>query len=426
MSWFKAALRIALFISLAAIIGWQYGEPAIAIILALVGLVAFWLHQLKRVQRWLLNPESSPPDVYGIWGELLAEIYVQQRRNARQQESLQSTVDYLRDSFASMREGVIMLDQQAAITWMNQAAQPLLGLRFPEDEGQTLTNLLRAPEFNKFFAGGDYREPLQYSTGGENARHLQVEVTRFGKAERLLFIRDVTSNVRMEKTRREFVGNVSHELRTPLTVITGYLGTLLADPAGFKPPYLKALQQMSQQAARMESLLKDLLWLSRIESEKREDRFEMVDVASLLGELREDLANAFAGRKVELDITTRRKVYGDYRELHSAISNLLQNAIKYSADDTVVTAVWQERGKDLMLAVRDQGLGIDSVHFPRLTERFYRVDDSRASATGGTGLGLAIVKHVAAAHGAKLNISSEPGKGSQFSLVFPSERLGEC
>ena len=419
MSWFSAATRIFFLTLLAALLGWYYGYPWAAVIATLVCLIAYWLYQLRRVQLWLHDPKQRPPDVYGIWGDLLAQIYLHQRRNKEAQESLQSTVDYLQDSFASMRDGVVMVDEQGAIEWFNKAVEPLLGLRYPDDVGQTLTNLVRAPQFNAYFLGGDYATPLQYCTTGDVQSHLRIEITYFGKGERLLFVRDVTAAVRMEQIRRDFVGNVSHELRTPLTVITGYLDSFLSATDGLPPRFDKALRQMAQQAERMENLLKDLLWLSRIESEQRGDEQELVNVSALLEELQGEVAETSPGRAVELQLTTNYRVYGDYRELYSAVSNLVSNAIKYSPEDSAVEICWQQQGDRCLLTVRDRGVGIDSVHFPRLTERFYRVDDSRSSATGGTGIGLAIVKHVAVAHDAQLQIDSKLGEGSTFTLIFP-------
>lgn len=419
MSWFSAASRIFFLVALAAALGGHYGKPVLAVALALLCLVLYWLYQLRRVQHWLENPERPPPDIYGLWGDLLAKIYLNQRRNRETQLRLQSTVQYLRDSLASMRDGVVMVDDSGAIEWFNEAVQPLLGLRFPDDKGQTLTNLVRTPEFNAYFIAGDYTEPLQYYTNGETRAHLRVEITYFGEGERLLFVRDVTDTVRMEQIRRDFVGNVSHELRTPLTVITGYLGTFLSDPDAFPAPYHKALQQMIQQAVRMENLLKDLLWLSRIESEEREEKRELVNICSLLEELREELGCASPDREIQLDLKTEHKVLGDYRELYSAVSNLVSNALKYSPDNSPVRVSWREVEEGFALTVSDLGMGIDPMHIPRLTERFYRVDDSRSSATGGTGIGLAIVKHVAAAHEARLHIESQLGEGSTFHLLFP-------
>lgn len=419
MNWGAAATRVVLLTAVVASLGWYYGYPLQAVILGLVCLVVFWLYQLDRVQKWLADPRQAPPDIYGIWGDLLARVYFHQRNNREIQQQLQSTVDYLQSSFSSMRDGVVMVDEHGAIKWLNQAVEPMLGLRYPDDTGQTLTNLVRSPQFNRYFIDGDYTAPLQYCDSGDSRSHLQIEVTRFGDSERLLFVRDVSAAVRMEEIRRDFVANVSHELRTPLTVISGYLGSLLTDVESFPSQYARAMQQMEQQAQRMENLLNDLLLLSRIESEEREAKRELVDVSALLQGLHDELVGSNPGRTLQLELQTDRRILGDYRELYSAVSNLVNNAIKYSPQESPVSIVWQEQGDHCQLRVRDFGLGIDAIQLPRVTERFYRVDDSRSSATGGTGLGLAIVKHVAAAHDAQLLIESEPGQGSTFTLAFP-------
>ena len=169
----------------------------------------------------------------------------------------------------------------------------------------------------------------------------------------------------------------------------------------------------------MLNMLKDLLWLSRIESDTRADERELLDMRGLLQELREELSEAYPESNIVLNLAIDHKIEGDYRQIHSAVSNLAINAIKYSPPGTPVTISWLSADGKSALGVRDQGLGIESIHIPRLTERFYRVDDSRNSETGGTGLGLAIVKHVAAAHGAQLRIESKLGEGSTFTLIFP-------
>ena len=418
MSWLSVAFRVAALLAAAGLLGWYYGEPLWAVAGTLVALVVHWLIQMRRVQIWLQNPEQPPPEIYGIWGDLLSRIYQQHKKSREAQARLQSTIDYLQDSFASMRDGVAIVDYNGVLKWFNEPAGELLSLR-TADSGQTLMNLVRAPEFLSYFNLGDFSEPLEYRTAGDAGTWLRVEITRFGDGDRLLFIRDVTAAVRMENVRKDFVANVSHELRTPLTVISGYLGNFLGDPGRVDPRYLKPLQQMLQQAVRMENLLKELLWLSRIESEQGLEKHMPIDMAALLAELLDEIRTAEPDRKVELELATDYKVPGDYRELYSAVSNLLWNAIKYSEEGSAVKVSWERKTGGYQLTVTDRGIGIDAMHIPRLTERFYRVEDSRSSATGGTGLGLAIVKHVAVTHGARLQIESKLGQGSTFSLVFP-------
>ncbi|MEH6587873.1 MAG: phosphate regulon sensor histidine kinase PhoR [Halioglobus sp.] len=421
MEWLSLVSRILFFVAAGGALGWYLGSPMAGMLAGSLAVLLFWSLQMWRLQSWLRDTSQPPPDVPGIWGEMVARIYKQQRVATATQERLQSTVDYLLESFAAMRDGVIIVESSGAIRWCNEAAQKLLGLRYPDDIGQAITNLVRLPEFNEYLDVADYSEPLVFETTDDLNLHLQLVVTRFAEGDTLLFIRDVTDVVRTEQMRSDFVGNVSHELRTPLTVISGYVANFLADSESLPAPYLRALQQMAGQAERMENLLKDLLWLSRIESAQHHDKKDHVDMGALLEELQEELSNMETGKSLELSIGCREKISGEYRELYSAVSNLVLNAYKYSPEAGKVFASWTQDGEGFRLDIRDEGIGIDSSHFPRLTERFYRVDDSRSSATGGTGLGLAIVKHVAAAHGAQLKIDSKLGQGSTFSLIFPAQ-----
>lgn len=419
MGWVASIARLTMVIAASATIGALYDQPLLGIIIALVAIILFWQAQMHRVQVWLSDPEKVPPDVYGIWGELSARIYLHQRNHKKVQEALQSSLEHLQDSFSSMRDGVIMVDDQGCIEWSNSAVNTLLGIRYPDDVGQTLTNFIREPTFNEYFLAGDYSKPQQFATVANSSLFLRVEVTYFGKGERLLFVRDVSESVRMEQMRTDFVANVSHELRTPLTVITGYLANFKDNASVLPEQFAKPISQMGQQARRMENLLKDLLWLSRIESEKREAKREMIDVGAIALEISDETGAAYPDCKVAVSCDSNLTILGDYQELYSAVSNLVTNAIKYAGDAGVVKVGWTSRGENAILTVQDNGPGIDDMHIPRLTERFYRVDNSRSTQTGGTGLGLAIVKHVAQAHDAQLLIDSELGKGTTFSLSFP-------
>jgi len=421
MSRVKAGLKIVLLVLGAAMLGWVYGYPATAVIITLTAIIFFWLYQIDKVQSWLSDPERNLPETYGIWSDLLALIYFHQRKSAAVQAQLQSTIEYMQSSLAVIRDGVVMVDEYGVIIWFNRSVEPLLGLRYSEDTGQRLTNLVRDPAFNNYFLAGDYSEPLQFEAAGKRELvFLRVEITHFGEGDRVLFIRDISDSVRMEQMRSDFVANVSHELRTPLTVISGYLGTMKANCEDLPQRYRKPLEQMGEQAHRMESLVRDLLWLSKIESDQNARLDETVDIRGLLQELRDELGEAYPQATLVLELSSEQSITGSYHQLYSAVSNLVINAIKYSGENSTVTIAWfEERGKN-RLSVTDTGIGIDAIHLPRLTERFYRVDESRNSTTGGTGLGLAIVKHVAAAHDARLLVESRVGEGSAFTLVFSS------
>ena len=355
MTWVAATSRALLLITVVACVGALYGYPQEAVILVLLGICGFSYHQMRRVQLWLQTPDKMPPDAFGPGEKFFPVCTSLQRNSLEAQAQLQVTVDYLQDSFAAMRDGVVMVDTNGCIKWLNRSLEPLLGLRCPEDTGQSLTNLVRAPEFNRYFLAMDYSAPLQYlASAGDNPLYLRVEITPFGEGERIVFVRDVTKAVLMEKMRREFVANVSHELRTPLTVIIGYLGTLLTDTKAFPEHYLKALKQMGQQAERMENLLKDLLWLSRIESEQHISVHESINMGGLFNELRDDLAESHPNSSLVLDIATDETICGNYRQLYSAVSNLVINAVKYSPAGTPVTLRWILQGHNLCLQVSDR------------------------------------------------------------------------
>lgn len=425
-SWVHELRRGLAVIATCALAGWFAGAVAVGTAVGALVVLGFWVWQLWRIRRWLADPESEPPETIGLWGVIFDNIYALQRRNREAQSRLESALDYLQDSLASMRDAAVIVDVRGNIAWANDSSRGLLGLNFPADRGQPVLNLIRVPRFHEYFAAEDYGEPLRLPPAKEGERCLQFEVSRFGEGDRLLFVRDVTETYRLEQMRRDFVGNVSHELRTPLTVIKGYIDTLPASSDHLDPRIERALSQMGEQVVRMETLLRDLLWLARIESIESRSKHSIVNMVLLLDELVDELKAGYPTRKVLVDVTSTRRLVGDQMELHSAVSNLVINALKYSASDSPVSVRYRDDGEGVMLEVEDRGVGIDAIHIPRLTERFYRVDKSRSQSTGGTGLGLAIVKHVAAAHGAELRIDSEPGVGSCFALVFPASAIASA
>ena len=320
-----------------------------------------------------------------------------------------------------MRDAALIINSDSRLVWCNDAAEYLLGIRFDDEEGKPLSDVVRGKSLKRYMRHENFQKPLRVKPGPDPEFCLQFEFSRFGVDDRLVFVKDVTEQDKLERMRRDFVGNVSHELRTPLTVIKGYIETLQSLVEDSDITLQKSLGSMNVQASRMERLITDLLWLSRIENvegERKEDQINMVEV---LSDLREGMKAAWPDREIQLVITTDQQILGSAIELRSAVSNLLVSALKYS--EGLVTLSWSETVVGPALAVEDSGAGIDAKHIPRLTERFYRVDKSRSQATGGTGLGLAIVKHVAVSHEAKLFVDSEVGRGSCFRLVFSNDRV---
>ncbi|BCR26833.1 MULTISPECIES: phosphate regulon sensor histidine kinase PhoR [Pseudomonadaceae] len=421
------ARRLLLLLAACGLIGLITGQYAWALAIGLGAYLLWHLKQLLRLHAWLRErqPDDAPPEGYGLWGEVFDSIYHLQRRDQRVRGRLQAVIDRVQESTAALRDAVIMLDSEGNLEWWNRAAEQLLGLKTPQDSGQAITNLVRHPRFKEYFEAGQYQEALEIPSPINDRQRLQLQITRYGNNEHLMFVRDVTRLHQLEQMRKDFVANVSHELRTPLTVISGYLETLLDNVEEVNPRWLRALQQMQQQGSRMQNLLNDLLLLAKLEATDYPSDNQPVAMDLLLLSIRND-AQALSGsrnHRISLEADHQVRLKGSEAELRSAFSNLVFNAVKYSPEESEIRIRWWADEQGGHFSVADSGIGIEAKHLPRLTERFYRVDSSRASNTGGTGLGLAIVKHVLLRHRARLDITSVPGKGSTFTCHFPAQQL---
>jgi two-component system, OmpR family, phosphate regulon sensor histidine kinase PhoR len=424
-AWRHELWRLGLLIAAGVLLGWLLGFPGLGLAAALAMRLAYHLKQLHALRRWLTrHPHDEPPAAQGLWGELFDRLYRYQKGQRQTQQRLQATLKRIQESSEAMRDSVVMLDQQGDLEWWNSAAERMLGLKAAHDRGQHITNLIRDPRFVAYFTARDYREPLTLPSPADEHQVLQFQITLYGDDERLLMARDITRLHRLEEMRRDFVANVSHELRTPLTVLAGYLETYATYAEQLPPRLAGGLARMQEQTQRMQNLVNDLLLLSRLEIDQGGDDHCALEMTSILEEVRQDAEALSAGRhRIAIEVDENRWLLGSDPEVHSALSNLASNAVRYSAEGCHITLRWKPHVKGACLEVEDDGEGIDPAHIPRLTERFYRVDKGRSSETGGTGLGLAIVKHVLLRHDAHLEIESHPGCGALFRCVFPASRL---
>jgi two-component system phosphate regulon sensor histidine kinase PhoR len=326
----------------------------------------------------------------------------------------------VRNVAAQLPDAVVLLDRQQHIRWFNHAAETLLGLRRPDDRGASLQQRLAGSELSHWLRDGA-REPLiDAAAPGQADSQLNVSMLSFGDHEQLLLAHDVTPLNRLEQIRRDFVANVSHELRTPLTVIHGYLELLDPDDV---PELAPVLGEMRAQSKRMGQIVEDLLTLSRLETQ-HEVVDERVPMAALLATVRKEAEALSQGRhRIVLESTAEADLLGSPKDLHSALSNLVSNAVRYTPTGGHITIRWERVPDGAVYSVSDTGFGIPATHLARLTERFYRVSSSRSRDSGGTGLGLSIVKHVLNLHQAQLQIDSTPGAGSTFACRFGSARL---
>jgi two-component system phosphate regulon sensor histidine kinase PhoR len=326
-----------------------------------------------------------------------------------------------------MPDGVIYLADDDVIEWMNPMAEQHFDLDRRKDLRTPLSNLIRQPEFVTYLAGRNYAEPLVMRSLRRRDRTLQVQIIAFAGNRRMVLSRDVSQLERLENMRRDFVANVSHELRTPLTVVGGFLETLIDGMDDFsREDVIHYLKLASEQSSRMQRLIEELLTLSALETGAPAQIDEEIDAVQLVKEVAHETDLLSAGRhELRLVLEGGGALLGSRKELHSAFSNLASNAVRYTPAGGHIEIGWRtsEEGGGGEFWVRDDGIGIDPVHIPRLTERFYRVDRGRSRETGGTGLGLAIVKHILTRHQGELTVTSELGKGSRFAMRFPPARV---
>ena len=423
-------LRLILVIlALATGVGAIFGYPVEGLLAGLLLYLAWTLAQARRLYQWLSNPGAGQeaPESIGLWGDIFDGLHKLHQGHLAAQDRLLAQFNRLQESTNAMRDGVVMTDATGVLEWWNGSAAYLLGLQRRTDRGQPIQNLLRAPAFKAYFDGRDYREPLELNSPARPHLHLQIQISLFGEDDRLIVVKDVTRLFQLEQMRRDFVSNVSHEMRTPLTVISGYLETMVDYSEELPARWKRAVQTMAQQSTRMEALITDLLLLSKLETGEQHGAEVVVDIGALCEQICQD-ARALSGEsrhQFHLQIGARHHLRGDEDQLRSAFSNLIFNAVKYTPAGGRIIVGWSTNRDGAHLSVKDTGIGIDPVHIPRLTERFYRADPSRHKETGGTGLGLAIVKHVLLNHDGELEIRSEMGDGSEFICHFPRERLAE-
>jgi two-component system, OmpR family, phosphate regulon sensor histidine kinase PhoR len=424
-NWGGEILLLAALLTGSLFLGFVFGHLAWFLVLALVLFLARWIWQLYRLDEWLESRRRHPPEAWGIWGHVFDEYYRLRRRQFKSKKRLARVIREFRESTAAMPDGTLVLDDEFRILWCNEAATRLVGLVSKRDLGQPVSNLVRSPRFVRYLDAGEYDQAIEIRSPVEDARTLMLRLVPYGDSQYLLIIRDITRLVRLQAMRRDFVANASHELRSPLTVLAGYLD-MLASGNELGPEWDKPVGEMQAQCRRMTNLLNDLLELSRLETDESDaPHDEIVDIEALIRRICADAKAADEQtHELHIDVACGCSLRAVPGELHSAMSNLVTNALRYSPEDTTVRVCWRAgENNTAVFEVIDQGIGIEQKHIPFITQRFYRVDSSHSRKVGGTGLGLAIVKHVLKRHGSELEIESEPGLGSTFRCVFPASRV---
>ncbi|MGY0611954.1 MULTISPECIES: phosphate regulon sensor histidine kinase PhoR [unclassified Luteimonas] len=427
-SWQRTLATLAGVLVAALIIGLAVGQPWPAVALAALALLAAHLLRLHRIMGHLdARMRLPPPSARGGAWSAVERLLHRARQEVRTRERrLVEMMRAYRAVATALPDALVVVDRNTQrVIWCNAASGRLLGLGYPQDRGASLCERLQPLPIAHWLSAGRHAEPIvDAASPADPAIRISLRLIPYSDALWLLVARDVGKLMRLEKMRRDFVANVSHELRTPLTVIHGYLDMLDPAEAAETAEWEPIISEMRRQSQRMTQLVEDLLMLSRLEAQEAIEDDE-VAMAPMLATLRREAEAISQGRhQVNVDDLAGVDLLGSTRELHSAFSNLVANAVRYTPSGGTVSVRLQPAAHGgVSLVVEDSGYGIPEAHLSRLTERFYRVSSSRTRETGGTGLGLAIVKHVLQLHQARLDISSEVGRGSTFSCHFGAERI---
>jgi len=420
-NWKHHVTRFVIGVALLVAAGWLLGYPWQILQTGLLALLAWQLVNIWQLHRWLQDSEREVPESYGIWAELFDSVRQLNQQKQKQESRFKNMIAEFQSLTNSLPDATLVIDAQNNITWCNDSAIALLGLRIPDDLGQAVTNLLRGPEFSEWLSAGDRaNRKLEMPSPLNDNRWWHVTSVPFQQDQWLIVLRDITEVHNVEQVRRDFVANISHELRTPVTVLLGYLELLQNHPVD---EVASAVERMMGQTIQMKALLDDLLELSRLQSDEIVGEEQDIDIPAMLEQLKEQAEELSRGEhQLIFTIHPALCLHGVSADIESAFRNLIINAIRYTPQDGEIRVVWEMSDEGPRLSVSDTGIGIPKRDLPRLTERFYRVGSGRGRQSGGTGLGLAIVKHVINAHKARLIIRSELGEGSEFICQFPEER----
>ncbi len=426
--WLKGLLLPGLLAFAVAVL-WLAGNETMSLWLLAGGTAIFLvyhLYHLAEFTQWANSGlEAAVPEARGVWDLAFSALYRRVKERRSQQRDLADALQKLRNAAEAMPDGMVILNREKNIEWCNRVAEHHLGINFFQDFDQPIVNLIRQQSFADFLASNDSARPLELNSDREGAPLLSLQLIPYSEGRSLLLSRDISRIESLETVRQDFIANVSHELRTPLTVLGGFLETFETVPLN-SDQAKQYIGLMQAQTDNMQHLVENLLTLSSLESNDNQSAIQTIDINILLTRLHADVQALSAGRHtITLDVASGATLQGNEAEIFSAFTNLITNAIRYTPAGGEIKLRWFTTENANIFEVRDNGIGIDSEHIPRVTERFYRVDRSRSRQTGGTGLGLSIVKHIAARHHARLEIESKVGKGSVFRLIFEMQKVTE-
>ena len=422
--WSTEAWALSIAAAVLALLGFISGNWFVASLITL-GIYIAWLYlRLLKLEQWI-RKGTRASEAYvdnGFVGIIIRQLRQQKKTHNQRKDRTKKILRRMKQNISALPDATVLLDDELRIEWCNDPARYLLNLRSPQDLGNKLKNIIRDPALLAYLEDPLERESIEIESPLDSNITIQVRKVSLDDKQSLLIARNISDQKQLQKSLKNFVANASHELRSPLTVIWGHL-EMLEDEINISKSGQRSLQIAQHQAERMKELIEDLLLLSQVESyHLAPDEGDWVSISELKTNLSEALEKYDDRSRVHLEFPEHLLLRGINVEIHSICINLVENAIKYSTPDKPVAVKWFENSNaEFVFSVEDQGPGIAQEEISKITNRYYRGRKSRAEASG-SGLGLAIVQHAANKHGALFNIVSNPGKGSCFSVTFPSYR----
>lgn len=376
-----------------------------------------WLEEGKRNETLLSSD---------LWRDIMRRIELDREDAKRQEKALSEKLENLQHALSSLNIGIVLTDSMWSLTWWNSRCAELLSLKYPDDLDAYLFALLRSPALKSYVSAKQFDDPLIVDNFRNQQSSIEFFVGPVTSSGYIILVRDVTRFQKLNQMRSDFIANVSHELKTPLTVINGYLETLI-DNELVEGVASKAITNAWSQGQRMSNIIQDLMMLSQLETSQNAElsTFSLDNVVDQAVQQAHLLKENLDKKQtlIDLSISGPWEMTGSHNEIYSLLSNLLSNAIRYCPDGSSVNVSIALTESDVIVQISDNGPGIPEAHIQRLTERFYRVDNSHTSTTGGTGLGLSIAKHIVNRHDGELNISSHLGSGTAVECRFPANRI---
>ena len=423
--WKQEKFAIAVLLILAVISGLITGLWAWSFLVWLMLYIVWKILEFKTFYDWYMKGASRKhvPTNHGVFEAITCKVI----NNKNQTKEAQRRNKFLLQQFVTTAQALpfatLLLNSRFEIQWVNQIAHDILNIT-ENDINTRIDNIIREPGFVQLLSTGKKDQELKLPHSKDNEKKIHIRLIQINKERYLMVARDISAQEALQKSRKAFVANASHELRTPLTVISGYLEMLQSSEL-MTDEWSVAIDQAKDQANRMSKIIADMLKLSKIEHnrviESEEQKIQMPELLnSLFNDLKNNAESVDHSMSAEIDSTLL--IRGDASEITSICLNLMHNAIIHTPAGTNISIKWYNHQGEAHFVVSDNGPGIDAKHIPHLTERFYRVDNSKARNHQSTGLGLAIVKHICLKHNAKFDIESEPGKGVTFSAIFPAFR----